>query len=696
MRLSRFGSRARVPLLVVLALAIGVITATSPSIEDGAGGGRPAAVPLVVAAKRLVPVRVADQGPARRGDLVALRQLVIATGPDDFGLETWRSVLDRAGTPYDVLFAGAEQITADRLVRPDGVGRYNAILLTSNTLLRARPDGTYSSDVDTAQWNALWAYEREYGVRQVALNASPATEPEDYCLRPRGEVSVGDTPVPLAVTPAGRAVFDDLKPDASIPLTGSYLYRAGVAPGCAAETLLAAGDDAVAVAVRDPDGRERLALTFSTGVGSIPELLLSRGLLHWATRGVVLGEQRHWFSVDIDDWFNVTMRKYPDGGTGLYRLEARDAVAAAEAQDRLGERHPQAAGFKLNLPFNGSRLTADAPATCDDTGTPDSLSGCSKFLVDEFRWINHTATHPQMNNTPYQVNREEIQRNLEFAADAGLPVPPTVLKTPEYSGLGVYHRDGDGTGPPTDFGLTGSNQALLDAARDVGVRYVQGNMSFAAHRPPCVNCGIDHPLRREVFVVPDWPTSIAFEATDPEEQAILFNAEYGRSGSDPEHGDRDLTYDEIIDTEAEIAALHLMSGSAYAHTLHQGNVREYAPGRSLTFDWIEATVAKYAAYFAVPLKNPDWLTLAGYVEARTAHFAELAARQDAVWNRAAGTVAYTPTKNGALFLTGAATRPVTEADRKSADEAETYGSDAVARIGLTAGQRVVVQTEPAR
>ncbi|MEU4805818.1 hypothetical protein [Actinosynnema sp. NPDC023587] len=692
----RSGSAPHVPLLMVVALLIGAITLTSPAIDDGAGGAEPVPVPVPVAVKEEVPVRVADSGVARRGELVALRQLVIATGPADFGLDTWRSVLDRFGTPYDVLFAGTEPVTAERLTTPDGTGRYNAILLTSNALLRAEPNGEFTPALDGPQWNALWDYERTYRVRQVALNTAPGTSPEDSCLRARGEVTVEADPVPLTRTAVGREVFDYLNPDLRIPLTGSYLYRTGVAPGCAAQPLLTAGDDTVAVLVRAPDGRERLALTFSTGVGSVPELLLGRGLLRWATRGVLLGEQRHWFSVDVDDWFNVTMRRYPDGRTGLYRLDGRDAVAAAAGQRALAEKFPQAAGFKLNLPYNGSRLDAGAPATCEDTGSPDSLSGCSRSLVDEFRWINHTANHPQMNDTTYAVNRAEIERNLEFAAAAGLPVPPTVLKTPEYSGLGVYHPDrADVTGPPTDFGLGGSNQALLDAARDLGVRYVQGNMSFAGHRPSCSNCGIPHPLRAEVFVVPDWPTSIAFEATDPEEQTALFNAAYGRAGTDPEHGDRDLTYEEIIETEAEIAALHLMNGSVYAHTLHQGNVREYRPGHSLTFDWVEATVAKYAAHFALPLKNPDWLTLARYVEARTAHHAELAARHDAVWNRVAGTVSYTPAKSGALFVTGLETRAATEADQSSADEAETYGADTVSRVGLTGGERVVLKTRPA-
>ena len=142
-------SKVVAPLLVALALVITTITVLSPPAHDRAGGAPRQArqvspVPYPVPAKRFVPVRL-DQAPVgsgRRGDAVALRQLVIATGQDDFGLTAWRSVLDTIGTPYDVLLAGAEPLTPDRLVRPDGTGRYNAVLLSNGALLKAMPDGT--------------------------------------------------------------------------------------------------------------------------------------------------------------------------------------------------------------------------------------------------------------------------------------------------------------------------------------------------------------------------------------------------------------------------------------------------------------------------------------------------------------------------------------------------------------------------
>ncbi|WP_158889501.1 hypothetical protein [Amycolatopsis anabasis] len=688
--------KSPIPVLVLLALALATITVVSPAPRSGKERDDVASTAIPPARKHLVPARTTTgEPPAGPGDKVALRQLIIATTPDDFALPGWKAVLDRIGTPYDVLFARTEPVRASRFVRPDGVGRYNAILLTDNALL-TREGGEYRSALDDSEWRELWHYERAFGVRQVALNTAPGTAPEDYCLRSRAEGEVRADPVPVALTGAGAGVFDYLKPAARLPLTHSYLYRTRLAPDCAAQPILTHERDVLGVLSTAPDGRERVALTFVPGADQPSADLLGFGLLRWATRGIFLGERRHWLNVDVDDWFNATLRRHPDGTTGMFRLSGPDAAAADRQQTELRGRHPMAGDFTLNLPYNGSGLDPRAPARCDEAATPDPLTSYSRCLIDRFRWINHTLTHPQLNFTSYEENRAEIAANLSAAASIGLPVPPAVLKTPEYSGLGVYHPVPNALGDPTDHGLTGSNRNLLRAAADLGVKYLHGNMSFASHRPGCFNCGIHHPAQPDVLVVPDWPTSIAFEATTPDEQTALYNAAYGRDGTAKDHGDHDLAYPEIVDSEAEVALGHLISGSAYAHTLHQGNLHEYAPGRSLTFDWLEALLTKYDALFQTPLKNPDWSTLTEYVRARTEHFTELARESDAVWNRRTNAVTYTPATDGTVFLTGLVTQTATEEDQQGPDQAEVYGTDAVSQLGLHHGETVTVTARPRR
>jgi hypothetical protein len=461
------------------------------------------------------------------------------------------------------------------------------------------------------------------------------------------------------------------------------------------------GDDVLGVLSGTADGRERIAVTVVLGPDQLVTDLLAYGLVRWATRGLFLGEERQWLNVDVDDWFLTTLRKDTDGTTESYRLTGPEVAAVARQQEALRERYPAAAGFTLNLAFNGSLLDPKAPPKCAAGGPSDSLSSYSRCLVGDFRWINHTMRHPPLNTTPYDVTRAEIADNLAVAAAAGIPVPPTVLKTPEYSGLGVY-SDTPGDDTLVDHGLAGSNKEFLRAASDLGVKYLHGNMSFDSHRPTCANCGIHHPLARDLFLVPDWPTNIAFEATTPQEETALYNAEYGVHGTLDSRIGVDRTYKQIIDTEADVAFRHITSGSIYSHTLHQGNLHEYAPGRTLAFDWLDATLARYDAYYTVPLGNPEWTELAAYVEARTAHFAELRARRDAVWDRAHRTVTYTAQDTCTLFVTGLATRAVDDAPRRATpadspdvvDTAVVYGGDTVSAVRLTAGQTVMFAAPP--
>jgi hypothetical protein len=658
------------PILVCLLLAIAVIpvavfTRLAPA-QTGTGGDRGAP-----------------------GSRVALRQLIVATGADDAGLATWKAILDKIGTPYDVLLARTDRLDRSSLVRPDGTGRYNAVLLTDNALLLPDGSGNFVSALSPDEWQTMWEFERTFLVRQVALRTSPTTFPEDYCLRASSEGAVGTTAVEATLSSFGAGIFDYLNPAIRVPVQNSYLYRTSVTPNCNAQPLLTIGSDVAGIAAVAPDGRERAGLTFSLGADQFATDLLGYGLLRWATRGVFLGEQRHWINVDVDDWFAATLRGQPGGTGGTFRLTGPEVAEIDRQQTALRETYPLSGRFTLNIAYNASRFHTGAPAQCDPANTPDDLSSYTRCLADKFRWINHTFSHPAMNDTTYEQNRSEIEKNLDVAKIIGLPVPPTVLKTPEYSGLGVFNADPHSLDSPTDHGLARSNGEMLRAASDLGVKYLHGNMSFDSHRPGCFNCGIYHPLQSDLLVVPDWPTNIAFEATTPEELTAIYNSLHGSQGTG--QAERDLSYDEIIHAEAEIALRHLISGSVYAHTLHQGNLHVYEPGKSLTFDWLDAVFDAYSTLYSVPVENPDWPTLADYVRARTSHFAALTDGDDAVWNRSAGSVTYTSTADRTLFLTGAEAEPGPDAGD---DRVEKYGSDTISRLDAREGRTITLTARP--
>ena len=586
---------------------------------------------------------------------VALRSLVIALDESDFGLATWSSTLDRVGTPYDVLFAKDTPLTADQLIRSDGTGRYNAILLTNNSLLYQDGSGNFLSAFDGDEWNLLWQYERDYAIRQVSLYTGYGTFPEDYCLRPGHEGGVGNTPLQATLTGTGVALFDRLKTGVKIPISLSYVYYSALEPNCGARPIVMNGTDVLGVLSTSTDGRERAALSFTSNQHLPQAYLLTYGLFRWATKGVFAGEQRHYLEVDVDDWFTSTDHLLADGtyAPNEFRMSGSDAYSSYQMQNSLRSRYPLAKQFTLNIAYNGEGIKRNAHSMCTNLLSTDPLTSYSRCLRNQFRWINHTLTHPKMNQPNGSTSDEsfEIRENLRVGRNIGLSVPTPVLKTGEYSGLGVYHPDpNNDIDPPTDYGLGASNPELLSAAKAAGVTYLHGNMSFKSHVPDCFNCGISHPMEPSLMIVPDWPTNIAYHVTTPAEETTFYNSYYGPNGKFP-FWDHDLNYGEILDWETDIALQHVMSGSVYSHTFHQGNLRQYASGKNLTFDWVNAVAEKYSNYYKVPILTPSWVNLAGYVADRTDHFGTLG-NADVIWDRSANTLTASSSQAGKLFVTG--------------------------------------------
>lgn len=616
---------------------------------------------------------------------VALRALVVATSTDDFGVATWTSMLDRVGAAYDVLYTAAEPVTDATLVRADGTGRYNAILLTSTMLLYA-DGGAYVAGLSAEEWNLLWAYERDYGVRQAAVYGSHGSWPEDYCLRPRTEGGVGDSPLTATLSPDGAAMFDYLNPSARIPIVQSYVYRNQLAAGCSAQPILQTGTDVLGVRSTAADGRERAALTFTSNQYLLQAHLLTYGLFRWASKGLYLGDQRHYLDVDVDDWFNSSDEMLPTGVLNSdpgYQMSGHDAYNAFVQQTSLRTRYPLASGFTMGMAVNGGDANLSANSQCYPNGGIARLTATTRCLRNQFRWINHTLTHPKMNFTDYPTSITEISSNLDVAARLGLAVDRTVLKTPEYSGLGVYNPDAtNDIDPPTDFGLGASNPALLAAATDLGVKYLHGNMSFPSHRPACFNCVTTHPMATNLSIVPDWPTNIAYFSTTPAEETYFYNSFYGPNGRFA-YWPTDLTYNQIIAYETDQALLRVASGTSYSTTFHIGNLRDYGGGRTLLTDWAGQLLAKYSSYYSVPLLSPGWPALAAYAQARTAHFAQVSAGVDAVYDAPTASVTLTSPAVGSLTLSGTRTTNAT-----------SYGSDVSAQLSLAANTPLTVPVQP--
>lgn len=322
-------------------------------------------------------------------------------------------------------------------------------------------------------------------------------------------------------------MFDYLKPGATVPLTESWVYRDTLAPDCGGQPLLTGpAGEILGVQSIAPDGRERAAFTFSSNEHLLQSDLLVYGLFRWTSRGLFLGEQRHYLKLDVDDYFAKSALISADGTVTdeAFQLRAKDAYNYAQAQRALRSKYAVASGFKTTMAYNGygADLFVLLPICWPNGGTAQ-LTSTSVCLRNDFEWLNHTYSHPKLNSSDYTSTYYQVRDNLTVGSWLGLTPNSQVLKTGEYSGLGVYNDDpNDDISPPTDHGLMASNPNLIRASNSLGVRYLHGNMSFPSHQPSRFNCSLQHPMSTAALnVVPDWPTNVAFFSATPEGQTAF-------------------------------------------------------------------------------------------------------------------------------------------------------------------------------
>src|SRR6185295_12101917 len=184
---------------VVRFLEVGALLAGVAAVGCGDDGGAPpiarnrVAVPPVEVQRVMRPLSVApDTNPAPEtamapapGVTLDARLLVVTADGADVAFDAIRETLDFLGTPYDVLDASKDPLTAASLADGDH-GRYYGIVLAEgdlavNNLSALTPD----------EWMALASYEARFGVRRAVMYAYPTAA---YGLTSTGGFDVSMAP----------------------------------------------------------------------------------------------------------------------------------------------------------------------------------------------------------------------------------------------------------------------------------------------------------------------------------------------------------------------------------------------------------------------------------------------------------------------------------------------------------------------
>lgn len=495
-----------------------------------------------------------------------LRVLVVSADGSEPAIAAWTSQLKAEGVPFDLLIATEEApITLGRLVRGSQYGRYQAIVMASADLVSCNSNGC-ASTVTQDELTALSEYQKTFGIRQVSAYVYPT--PSVGLNYP---TSSGDmNGVVASLTVEGKSTFPYL--NGQVPIEHSYGYLSTPNPGTG-ETftnLVSAptGQPLVGVYKR-LDGREEMVVTVDSNPWVINSKLLTHGMLRWVTKDVYLGLLRNNFSVHVDDVFlpddrwdvNANTTHEDDGATvPLIRMTAADVERLRTWQNSNN--------LKLDMTFNGGGSDEHIEQYGSDPLTTAMLANRS-----EFRWLNHTFSHLNLDNESAAVIKNEIKANRTWAKQKKVTLSSGELVTGEHSGL--------------------NNPAMPGALNKAGIVYIASDNS---RTPNQTKIG-------PAFTVPRHPTNIYYNTATREEQLDEYNYLYYENCTNTATTtclSAPATWDEYVGREATIMLGHVLGNDVRPHYVHQGNIAE----DGVLYDVLDQMLGRYRNYLSTPLVQP--------------------------------------------------------------------------------------------
>lgn len=570
------------------------------------------------------------------GQTYDAKLLILSADGQEADLAAIRQALDYLGTPYKVWVAKENPggLTASALA--SGMhGNYQGVIVTAADL----PDGmTSQSALTAAEWTALYQYEATFGIRQVNWYSYPSPE-----LGFDGTPQALDTtakPVLVTATPAGKTIFADLNTANPLSIKNVWTYLAKPTANSMITPLLVDGmGNAIAIEQKYPDGRDFVTVTVDSDPNQVHTLAIQYGLINWVTKGVFIGERHAYIGVQIDD---LLLASDHWGGKPPYRMSPAD-LDGALAWQSARQANPVTKSLTLNWAFNG--------AGAYETDPNDALANDLKRLRTSFYWISHTFTHPDsLSPMSYAAVKDELTKNIDFATQFQLqPFTPTSLVTPGVSGLDAADS--------------------MKAIYDVGVRYVVSDTSVPGQDNPSPNAGIYNSFQPSVLEIPRRATNLSYEILTPDEWTSWYNSVF--------HNDwgRDLTYNEIVDTESDWLLRYMLRWEIDPWMFHQENLGLYDGKHSLLTNLLDAALKKYTDISTTPLIALEMHQIGQRMEQRMK------------FNKSEVSGVITPGASLTLTVKNAATVPVT-GGRMS--ETESYAGQTISYATVMPGQSVTV------
>lgn len=556
-----------------------------------------------------------------------------ASGLKGYGIAYQQVIVPQAGITLPVLNS-----TATR-------GNYGGIITVSE-LSYLYDD--WRSAITDAQWETLYAYQRNFGVRMVRIDAWPQEAFGcDVAIHWDG---CCDSGVEQKVSLTNDTTFKtaNLKLNQGVSTIGLWHVPAVITnPSIASkfaefEPSGAWTTTTVAGVINKISGREQMVwfMTWATDWALGPNYL-QHASIHFLTRGLFVGARKIRLNTQIDD---VMLETEIYDSTERFRIRTDDLAAHVAWQTDINSRMPPGSQYFLELAHNGAGDLEVAgsndpsgiciPDTYVLTGSPPTVpptewvkplgTGTSywKAAYTAYTWslmcakldplttwftnsanknafahLSHTFTHLHLTNATYSDTAKEIKFNQQWMASIGLNTAT------RFSPKGLV--------PPAISGL--HNGDAIKAFLDNGIQYVVGDNTRPLLRSPDseywpIVTTVANDGYAGLTIIPRWATTIFYNCYSAECTTALWISTSGGSGD----------FANLLRDVKNTNVRHLLSLKQDPFMFHQANLRQtdmpvFTVGpktgkMSLVQIWVETVVqelTRLTNWPIVTLKHDD-------------------------------------------------------------------------------------------
>jgi hypothetical protein len=447
---------------------------------------------------------------------VAANILVIAR--DSSSATAATTGLNGYGIPFTTLLVPQDGADLPALNSSSG-GNFGGIVVASG-ISYDYGDSGWASGLTTDQWNQLYAYQLEYGVRMFQYDVYPGSDygttivGSDGCCDSGVEqdisfTDVSDFPTAGLRTGAGVSTENLWHYPASITNTSNTKEIASFAANSVVTT------DTTAAVINDFDGRQQMVFFISLDpTWSATSAYLQHAWITWLTRGLHAGWRRAYLNTQIDDMMLTTSLYEPSGSTFRITpddMEAiRDWIPVINAKMNAGSSYWPEVGYNGNGNIDDSSNLDDGWAICNGGGvypsaaastaaefkkplgtgtnrwpsTPTSYTWTTDCTsrdplmtwwqsnLDSFGHLSHTFTHEAQDNATYSDIYKEISFNQAWLKQVGIDqadrftangiIPPAITGLHNGDALQAWYDNGitNCVGDNTRSALLNSENAM--------------------------------------------------------------------------------------------------------------------------------------------------------------------------------------------------------------------------------------------